>query len=136
MYSGSVYSGSEPFFVQGRSFGKGFVGSFVGSKYGGGNIIKAAIVAGTSSVISGGKFKNGAASAVYTYLAKNGGNLLSNSSEVAKSLANAAKEIGKATLDIAGKIWNLPNTVIGLAFGGIGHLAGLALGTNPYISYW
>ncbi|HVW75207.1 MAG TPA: hypothetical protein VHC39_16335 [Rhizomicrobium sp.] len=26
--------------------------------------------------------------------------------------------------DVAGKIWNLPNTVLGLAYGGAGYLAG------------
>src|SRR5258708_38039084 len=36
-------------------------------------------------------------------------------------------------LDIAGKAWTLPNTALGLAYGGVGTLAGLATGTHPRV---
>ncbi len=42
--------------------------------------------------------------------------------------------IAPATADIADKIWNAPNTVVGLAYGGVGHMAGLAAGTKPYVT--
>lgn len=32
-----------------------------------------------------------------------------------------------------GKVWTLPNTIIGLAYGGTGHILGLLTGTNPRI---
>jgi hypothetical protein len=36
---------------------------------------------------------------------------------------------------ILGKIWNIPNTILGLTFGGIGHVAGWIMGTNPSITF-
>ncbi len=35
--------------------------------------------------------------------------------------------------DYAGKLWNLPNTAIGLVYGGLGAGVGWAMGTNPDI---
>lgn len=37
-------------------------------------------------------------------------------------------------LDLLGKIWNLPNTLLGLIFGAAGHLAGRLRGLHPRIS--
>jgi len=37
-------------------------------------------------------------------------------------------------LDLLGKVWNLPNTLLGLAYGLIGHLVSLAMGTRPSVS--
>lgn len=37
-------------------------------------------------------------------------------------------------LDVAGKIWNLPNTLIGLTYGGAGHIVGMLIGSSPSIS--
>lgn len=34
---------------------------------------------------------------------------------------------------LIGKVWTLPNTIIGLIYGGIGYVAGLIMGTNPTI---
>ena len=42
--------------------------------------------------------------------------------------------IVSGALDLIGKVWNLPNTAIGLVFGGVGYVAGLIQGTNPAIS--
>lgn len=47
--------------------------------------------------------------------------------EIARSMASTGA-------DAVGKVWNLPNTAIGLAYGGGGHLAGLARGTHPYVT--
>lgn len=42
--------------------------------------------------------------------------------------------MGPAARDLAGKARNAPNTLVGLAYGGAGHAAGLALGTEPYVT--
>lgn len=42
--------------------------------------------------------------------------------------------MGPAAKDIAGKIWNAPNTLVGAAYGGAGHVAGMAMGTKPYVT--
>ena len=50
----------------------------------------------------------------------------------------AAKTLPTAvslTIDVVGKIWNLPNTVLGLAYGGAGHVAGWFMGTDPQIQF-
>ncbi len=39
------------------------------------------------------------------------------------------------TIDVVGKIWNIPNTVLGLAYGGVGHVAGWFMGTDPQIQF-
>jgi hypothetical protein len=38
-------------------------------------------------------------------------------------------------LDLAGKIWNSPNTILGTAYGGLGYAAGLLGGTDPHIQF-
>lgn len=43
------------------------------------------------------------------------------------------REIARATPSAAGKIWNSPNTAVGLLYGGAGHLVGEATGTQPYV---
>lgn len=37
-------------------------------------------------------------------------------------------------LDVIGKVWNLPNTLLGLVYGFAGHLAGLLARTGPHIT--
>lgn len=48
---------------------------------------------------------------------------------------NIVKPISKTTLDLAGKVWASPATVVGLAFGGVGHIAGLIMETDPYFTF-
>jgi len=113
--------------LQGGSFRAGFFSGFssgmsVGTKgYGGfvGRTVMMGVVGGTASALGGGKFSNGAMSGAFTQMF--------NAEGGASSLVSGAK-------DIAGKLWTLPNTLLGLAYGGLGHLAGMALGTNPSIS--
>ena len=38
-------------------------------------------------------------------------------------------------LDLAGKTWNLPNTLLGLTYGIVGHLVGWIRGVHPRISF-
>lgn len=40
----------------------------------------------------------------------------------------------RCTMGVVGKVWNLPNTLLGLVYGVLGHLAGLAAGTRPRVS--
>jgi hypothetical protein len=44
---------------------------------------------------------------------------------------SVAARIANTALDITGKIWTSPNTVAGLALGGVGTLVGLLTGTRP-----
>lgn len=37
-------------------------------------------------------------------------------------------------LDLIGKVWNLPNTLLGLVYGGVGHVAGWLMRTRPHVS--
>jgi RHS repeat-associated protein len=51
------------------------------------------------------------------------------------TLAGAMKidGIGGAAIDIAGKVWNAPNTAVGLVYGGVGHIIGeVGNGLNLY----
>jgi RHS repeat-associated protein len=41
----------------------------------------------------------------------------------------------KFARSIAGKIWALPNTIIGIAVGSVGYVVGTFMGTNPYIDF-
>jgi hypothetical protein len=77
--------------------------------------IRAGIVGGTASALGGGKFANGAYTAAFQHLlnAEAGSSVLQKSVE---SIGNALKPVG----DLVGKIWNLPNTALGLSWGGIG----------------
>ena len=38
-----------------------------------------------------------------------------------------------STVSFAGKVWNAPNSAVGLVWGGLGHGLGMALGTNPSV---
>src|SRR5262245_26516218 len=49
--------------------------------------------------------------------------------------SSTGTRIAGHALDVAGKIWTLPNTVAGLAIGGVGTLAGLLTGTHPQVKF-
>lgn len=38
-------------------------------------------------------------------------------------------------IDLLGKTWNLPNTLAGLAYGGLGYVVGLLLGRRPSVTF-
>ena len=88
--------------------------------------IVAGVVGGGISELSGGKFANGARTAAFQQLIRDG---------KAVSDAEAANQGSGGTLgseskgvfwrgvgDVLGKIWNLPNTIIGAVYGGLGTL--------------
>ena len=83
--------------------------------------IKASVVGGTVSVIGGGKFANGAYTAAFQHL------LNAEAANSKSSMGNSLKRIGKFALDLIGKAWSLPNTAIGLAWGGIGLVSEIVL---------
>jgi len=79
-----------------------------------------AVVGGTASKLGGGKFSNGAVSGAFVHMF--------NAEGMARSMVNG-------TLNVVGKVWNSLNTAIGLVYGGIGYVVGLAMGTNPSIGF-
>ncbi|MEO8114187.1 MAG: hypothetical protein ABI655_07405 [Phenylobacterium sp.] len=44
-------------------------------------------------------------------------------------------KIGPATVkEVVGKLFNAPNTALGVAYGGLGHVVGEAMGTHPHVA--
>ena len=78
------------------------------------NTAIAATIGGTASVIGGGKFANGATSGAFAQLFGSSGTRQQGS----------GGGLVRGALDIVGKIWNLPNTIIGNVIGGVGHVVG------------
>jgi len=76
----------------------------------------AAIAGGTALVIGGGKFANGAVTGAFSYMFVNGGG--------ARQQGSSGGGFIKGALDVVGKIWALPNTLIGAVYGGVGTLFG------------
>ncbi|MCG8314517.1 MAG: FG-GAP-like repeat-containing protein [Pseudomonadales bacterium] len=93
--------------------------------------IERAIVGGVTASLAGGNFGRGAFNAVMAFWF--------NDSHPLHRETRAQKGQGSNPLsvagDVLGKIWNIPNTVIGLVYGGVGHVAGWMMGTNPYITF-
>jgi RHS repeat-associated protein len=89
-----------------------------------GQLVARSVVGGTASALGGGKFANGAMTGAFAYL-------------FMPQQSDGSREDGlfESALDVTGKIWALPNTMIGLAYGGIGHVAGWAMETNPKMSF-
>jgi hypothetical protein len=121
--------------MSGGTFRSGFIGGFVGSVVapvmqrvdnGVVSVAMTAVVGGTIARLGGGKFANGAVSAAFVYIF--------NHMVHAGPQGGGTSNEQNLVVDIIGKIWNLPNTLIGLVFGGIGHVAGWIMGTNPYIT--
>ncbi len=79
-------------------------------------VIAASVVGGTASVLGGGKFANGARNAAFAYLFSGGGVQQQGNSNGGGFL--------KGALNVIGKVWALPNTLVGLAYGGVGMLFG------------
>jgi hypothetical protein len=74
------------------------------------DLVVRAVAGGTDSAVGGGKFLNGAGFAAFSYL-----------------LSSQSGNSGSAmTSDLAGKIWTSPNTLLGVAYGAVGYVAGWA----------
>ncbi len=79
--------------------------------------IAAGIVGGEAAKVAGGKFEDGFSTAALQYL-----------------VTPHPSQQGKAVLDLVGKAWNLPNTIVGLIYGALGDVAGwigYAFGWQP-----
>lgn len=81
--------------------------------------VAAAVVGGTASSLGGGKFENGARTAAFSYLFSSAGSSVAQNG-VAGSLAG----LGRGVLDVVGKVWALPNTIVGFTAG----MAGVPFG--------
>ena len=133
--------------LQGDKFGNGFISAgasaFVGkllgpsTKFGkalgpGGRAITRIIVGGTISEATGGKFKNGAAYAAlsaaiagaFTSETDSSQNSGASSSQSPQKQPNGFVKGLTVAVDIIGKVWNLPNTVLGFTVGMVGHVVG------------
>ncbi|WP_415837712.1 RHS repeat-associated core domain-containing protein, partial [Shewanella denitrificans] len=120
--------------LQGGDFGHGFISAGIGAAFGGrievgnqyANVIVAAVIGGTISKLTGGKFANGAVTAGFAR-AVFGGASNQDSAAVASDSQSQLSGITKAlgvVGDVMGRIWSLPNTLIGLGYGGIGMMFG------------
>ena len=126
-------------------FKSGFFGAFVGHTVGRnimphaqqvgvvGRTAIAAVAGGTAARMGGGKFANGARNAAFAYLFSGGGVQQQGNSNGGGFL--------KGALDVIGKVWALPNTLVGMVYGGVGHAigeVGYALGVydvSPSVSF-
>ena len=132
--------------AQGGSFQDGFVGAAVGKmvtlgsssmgiKGGTGQMIMSIMAGGLSAKAGGGKFSDGAKTAAMGYLFNSAMHASTSSGKF------SIKDFAIGVLDVVGKIWNLPNTIIGVTVGLIGHAIGevgylLGLTTNnPSIGF-
>ncbi|NOX76611.1 MAG: hypothetical protein GXP17_08395 [Gammaproteobacteria bacterium] len=113
--------------MNGGSFKAGFLsaavtqtasasGVFSGLRTRGGTAIASALVGGTTSVLSGGKFKNGAMTGAFSRMM---GDTIRGA-----QYDDSWSSFGADLKNITGKIWNAPNTALGLLYG----FAGVALG--------
>ena len=114
----------------------------------------ALFMGGATSKAQGGKFIDGVKGAVITFglrrivKAVKEPTAISDpgqSTEAAHSGSKSGSSTGivlNMALNVAGKIWNLPNTIIGMAYGGIGHAIGKVgywaglLPNNPNINWF
>ncbi|MNF70770.1 hypothetical protein D3C84_526940 [compost metagenome] len=113
-------------FALGGDFRSGFVSGAMGTL--GGNMASSAIIGGVSSKITGGSFAEGAViSAIsYTY-----GRISNSNGAESAGLKKSLATIG----GVVGKVWNLPNTMVGLVYGAVGYVGGLIVGTSPYVEF-
>jgi len=120
-------------YVSGGKFGDGFASASLstalsfsdivggsGAVAGAERVLLSAVSGGTVSSMTGGKFANGAMSSAFQAVMLSG-----VSGRGAESQGSRPRDSwGNALLDVAGKIWNLPNTILGLAYGGMGSIVG------------
>jgi len=95
-------------------------------------IMAAAVVGGTIAEVTGGKFANGAMTAAFAQaFASSAQRQAMHGSQDAEQLGTGAEpsfggRFMRGALDVAGKIWALPNTIIGTVVG----LAGVPFGAT------
>jgi len=96
-------------------------------------VAASAVAGGTAAELTGGRFANGAITAAFVRLFQEE---LTMGSQAGTRNAGSATSSGFNALtvvgDFIGKIWALPNTMIGLIYGGIGWALG---GDAPILGY-
>jgi RHS repeat-associated protein len=134
--------------LEGGKFGSGFASAGVAEAFSGvidhldpanpigqtisaERVVASAIVGGTTSQVTGGKFANGARSAAFSQAFSEGIVAASNPNRQPLP-GNWLARQGVGLLDLAGKIWALPDTVLGLGIGiaGVPFGATMTLGHN------
>lgn len=95
-----------------------------------GRVAATALVGGTASRLGGGKFANGAATSAFQYTVNvsisGAGQSAGSSAGSGNQQPSFGRRLIMGTLDVIGKIWALPNTVVGLVIG----LAGVPFGAK------
>ncbi len=140
--------------AQGGSFKDGFIGSLIGTgvgvatgyAFGGvmndigivGRTAVATISGGTASALTGGKFADGAYSAAFMHLfmTELGQKAKTRTVKTYDQTSNMKQQQTalRTAFDLIGKVWNLPNTVIGFAWGGVGFVAEIMM--YPFTLSW
>ncbi|MDO6709001.1 RHS repeat domain-containing protein [Photobacterium sp. 1_MG-2023] len=87
-----------------------------------GRVAIAAVIGGTGSRLSGGKFENGAVSGAFSRLFNDESHREQN--DATNSVQSQGNNSLSVVADVIGKIWALPNTIIGAIYGGVGHIVG------------
>ncbi len=143
---GTATAGGVQSSLSGGKFGHGFVSAGITSAASpalnrvphGGRTIANAVVGGTASRLSGGKFANGAVTAAMSYAFSasfsdarptsdtDTDNIFSSSFE-GRPERSIGSRIFHGALDVVGKVWALPNTIVGTVVG----LAGVPFGAKP-----
>ncbi len=133
--------------LQGGKFGHGFLSAGVTQAFSGkidgidaanrrfspSRVIAAALVGGSVSAATGGKFANGASTAAFAHAFGNALQATGPEGEEGFSSRfedeeqpSIGRRILSGALDFAGKVWTLPNTIVGLAVG----IAGMPFGAT------
>jgi hypothetical protein len=91
----------------------------------------AALLGGTVSDLSGGKFANGAVTAAFSYAIASGAQRQPGTADQGEPQSGAdgpsfGRRLVRGALNVAGKIWALPNTIVGTVVG----LAGVPFGAT------
>lgn len=116
--------------ASGGEFGAGFAAGVVSAGTSGyipedpifGTVVSA-VVGGTTAEIAGGKFANGAVTGAFSYALRSG--MANWGHQHGQGETNRpSNRFVRGALDVVGKIWALPNTVLGLVAGGLGYGAG------------
>ena len=89
------------------------------------------------AALDGGKFANGAITGAFAYAAgteAEGGNGQQQNNPSASDQMDGSSALD-GLADLAGKIWSLPNTALGLTIGTFDGLIGVAMGQIPEIGF-
>ncbi len=114
----------------------GGVKSYFGNTWSASRVLANGTIGGARSELEGGDFLDGFKSSTAFSFANAAFKYNSTLQlDGTNSGYNFEGKVFRGSLDVASKIWAGPNTIVGLTYGGIGHLVGLAMNTNPNITF-